>query len=123
MPQVYRDSDVGLFPNRCEGGTNLVLMEYMACGRPVVASYFTGHKDVLTNEYAFLVQARSSFDIQHNGRVFAVWEDPDLDETVAHLDWAYHHRDDLQLMGQRAANAMSSFTWTQAVQGFLDIIQ
>jgi len=123
MPEVYRDSDIGLFPNRCEGGTNLVLMEYMACGRPVVASNLTGHQDVLAPEYACLVQARSSFDIQHNGHVFAVWEDPDLDEAVAHLDWAYHHREDLQAMGQRAATAMSSFTWTQTARGFLDIIQ
>jgi len=123
MPKIYRDSDIGLFPNRCEGGTNLVLMEYMACGRPVVASNLTGHKDVLATGYACLVQARSSFDIQHNGRVFAVWEDPDLDETVAYLDWAYHHREDLQAMGQRAASAMSSVTWTQTARGFLDIVQ
>jgi hypothetical protein len=88
-----------------------------------VASNLTGHKDVLAPEYACLVQARSSFDIQHNGRVFAVWEDPDLDEAVAHLDWAYHHRDDLQSMGKRAATAMSSFTWAQTARGFLDIIQ
>jgi len=30
MPRIYRNTDVGIFPNRCEGGTNLVLMEYMA---------------------------------------------------------------------------------------------
>ena len=35
--ELYRNTDVGVFPNRCEGGTNLVLMEYMACGKPVIA--------------------------------------------------------------------------------------
>jgi len=42
MARVYRNSDVGLFPNRCEGGANLVLMEYMACGKPVVTVDTTG---------------------------------------------------------------------------------
>jgi hypothetical protein len=36
MPQVLREMDVGIFPNRCEGGTNLVAMECMACGMPVI---------------------------------------------------------------------------------------
>ena len=35
LPELYRRTHLGVFPNRCEGGTNLVLMEYMACGRPV----------------------------------------------------------------------------------------
>ncbi|MHB8621352.1 MAG: glycosyltransferase family 4 protein, partial [Chloroflexota bacterium] len=46
MGRVYANTDVALFPNRCEGGTNLVLMEYMACGKPAVVSYSSGHRDV-----------------------------------------------------------------------------
>jgi len=33
-PDVLRDMDAAIFPNRCEGGTNLVAMEAMACGVP-----------------------------------------------------------------------------------------
>ena len=40
------DTDAGLFPNRCEGGTNLVLMEYAAMSRKVIANAMTGHADV-----------------------------------------------------------------------------
>ena len=123
MPEVYRDSDIGFFPNRCEGGTNLVLMEYMACGRPVVASNLTGHQDVVDPRYACLVHAKSLLNIQKDGRVIARWADPDLDEAVDHLDWAYHHRDDLRTMGQLAATAMSAFTWQKAANGFLDILK
>ena len=39
-------TDCGLFPNRCEGGTNLVLMEYLSCGRPAAANRLTGHADL-----------------------------------------------------------------------------
>lgn len=40
------NTDCGLFPNRCEGGTNLVLMEYLSLNRPAVANLKTGHADL-----------------------------------------------------------------------------
>lgn len=46
MRNVFARTDLGVFPNRCEGGTNLVLMEYMACGRPVLANQTTGQADL-----------------------------------------------------------------------------
>ena len=46
LAREMANTDVGLFPNRCEGGTNLVLMEYAALGRPVIANVLTGHADV-----------------------------------------------------------------------------
>ncbi|MFH1673060.1 MAG: glycosyltransferase family 4 protein [Pseudomonadota bacterium] len=123
MSEVYRDSDIGLFPNRCEGGTNLVLMEYMACGRPVVASFLTGHRDVLNEDYALLVHAKQVIDVSRNKRVIARWEDPDLDEIIAQLDWAYHNRDANRDLGRRAAEAMSSFTWEETAKGFYDLVK
>ena len=47
MPGVLRECDVAVFPNRCEGGTNLVAMEAMACGVPTYVSYNTGQKDLV----------------------------------------------------------------------------
>ncbi|MGE0725144.1 MAG: glycosyltransferase, partial [Alphaproteobacteria bacterium] len=47
MPPVIREADVALFPNRCEGGTNLVAMECMAAGVPTILSANTGHLDLL----------------------------------------------------------------------------
>ena len=40
-------ADVGVFTNRCEGGTNLVAMETIASNVPVILSSNTGHKDVI----------------------------------------------------------------------------
>jgi glycosyltransferase involved in cell wall biosynthesis len=40
------NTDFGVFPNRCEGGTNLVLMEYLSCGRRACANLATGHSDL-----------------------------------------------------------------------------
>lgn len=49
LAEVMSTTDFGVFPNRCEGGTNLVLMEYAACQRGVVANTKTGHADVSAN--------------------------------------------------------------------------
>ena len=46
LAREMANTDFGLFPNRCEGGNNLMLQEYASCGRRVVANAMTGHADV-----------------------------------------------------------------------------
>jgi glycosyltransferase involved in cell wall biosynthesis len=118
VARTYQNTDVGLFPNRCEGGTNLVMMEYMACGKPVIGSFNTGHKDILTEENARLVQSMRSVTVMAQEKPYAVWDDPDLDETIAHLEWAYQHRDELRQMGQQAGRDLARFTWGRAARQF-----
>ncbi len=83
MAKVYRNTDVGLFPNRCEGGTNLVLMEYMACGKPVVAVETTGHADIVNSSNALIIGVRGETTIHDkDGIPVARWPEPDLDDAV-----------------------------------------
>ena len=53
MPRVLREMDVAVFPNRCEGGTNLVAMECMACGVPAIVASNTGQRDLIATGAAF----------------------------------------------------------------------
>jgi glycosyltransferase involved in cell wall biosynthesis len=123
MPRVYANSDVGLFPNRCEGGTNLVLMEFMACGKPVVASNVTGHADVLNPHNALLIEARHTTEIRNQaGEPIAVWPEPDLDQTIAHLEHAYQHRDELRALGARAVRDLAPWTWRRTAEEFLRLL-
>lgn len=46
LAREMANTDFGLFPNRCEGGNNLVLQEYASVGRRVAANAKTGHADV-----------------------------------------------------------------------------
>ena len=117
MAKVYKNTDIGLFPNRCEGGTNLVLMEYMACGKPVVASYNTGHKDILTDYNCIKIEHMGT--IEHSGEV---WEDPSLDETIEHLEWAYQNRDKLKDIGFNAGRDLAKFTWKRTAQSFYNLL-
>lgn len=123
MQRIYKNSDVGLFPNRCEGGTNLVLMEYMACGKPVIASYNTGHKDVLTEKNSIRIEKSISLTIANNNTDIATWEEPNLDETIEKLEWAYNNRTELRQTGKQAGEDLSKMTWQKTAQQFYDILK
>lgn len=124
MPDVYRNTDLGLFPNRCEGGTNLVLMEYMACGKPVIASFSSGHKDILTGENSLPIKTLKEFNIKgRDGNLIAQWDDPDLDEIISKLEWAYLNREQLQNIGRKAAESMSHFTWKESTKQFHSLVK
>ena len=44
LAAIVRSCDVGVFPNRCEGATNMVLVETLASGVPCVATVGHGHE-------------------------------------------------------------------------------
>ncbi len=122
MARIYKNTDVGLFPNRCEGGTNLVLMEYMACGKPVIASYNSGHKDIINKSNSIMVKQMKQMTICQEKTAIAVWDDPDLDETINHLEWAYQHREELKSIGEQAANDLKQLTWKNTAEKFYNIL-
>lgn len=47
MAEVYGGCDVAIFPNRCEGGTNFVAMECIACGVPTIIKSAFGQTDLM----------------------------------------------------------------------------
>ncbi len=119
LAEVYRDSDCGLFPNRCEGGTNLVLMEYMACGKPVIASYNTGQMDVLSDSHAILLKDQHPINImKEDASLYTTWHEPNLDEIIDHLEWAYHNRDRIKEIGLTGSRFISQYTWARAAKEF-----
>ena len=122
VSRLYKNTDVGLFPNRCEGGTNLVMNEYMACGKPVIAAFNTGQKDVLTATNSRRIMTNRPFTVHRNGQAVATWEEPDLDETIAHLEWAYHHRDELKYLGDQAGQDQQKLTWQRTAEQFCKVL-
>ncbi len=123
MARVYWETDVGLFPNRCEGGTNLVLMEYMAAGKPVIASYMSGHRDILTDQNAVLIKEMKPLLMNDDDRPIAMWDDPSLDETIERLEWAYQHPVDLNPLANRARHDLRALTWTRTAAAFHALLE
>lgn len=106
-PAIYAPAHVGLFPNRCEAGTNMVMSEFMACGRPVIATYAHGHKDVLGPGAMKLVKGETNA---------AGWVEPDLEEILHQLEYAYQHRAEIAERGLACAQHMQQFTWAECAR-------
>jgi len=121
--EIFKHTDIGVFPNRCEGGTNLVMMEYMACGKPVIASNTSGHKDIVTRENALLLNDLKNMNIvDANGIMIGRWQEPSLDELVSSLEFAYHNRDQMKTTGERAGQDLKKFTWEKSAKQLLNIL-
>jgi glycosyltransferase involved in cell wall biosynthesis/Flp pilus assembly protein TadD len=121
MPSILRTMDCALFPNRCEGGTNLVAMEAMAAGLPVILSANTGHLD--------LIEEGNCLALRHQHPVTAPvpmgldgWGASDVDEIVAHLETLYHARDDARIMGLKGAERLTRLTWPGQIDALIDAI-
>jgi glycosyltransferase involved in cell wall biosynthesis len=123
MAAIYGNTDVGLFPNRCEGSTNLVMMEYMACGRTPIASDFSGHRDVLTDERSIRLRSLRPLRMVEDGTPIGWWCEPDVEEVIESLEDVYRHRDKLTALGARAAADLAEWTWDRAARKFLDLLQ
>jgi tetratricopeptide (TPR) repeat protein len=117
MAQAIRQSDLGIFPNRCEGGTNLVLMEYLACGKPAIVTDATGHKDICHERNAFLLRSLRPFPLHdQSGKLVARWVEPSLDEIIASIEYAYGHRAEAEARGNAAGEDMKQWPWKRAAE-------
>jgi glycosyltransferase involved in cell wall biosynthesis len=120
MARVLREMDVALFPNRCEGGTNLVAMECMACGVPTILSDNTGHKDVLATNGAYRL-TRQSTVIANKGT--EGWGESDIEEIVEALEQVWRDRAEATRRAQIGAAAMLSWSWHNQVGKLHDTLQ
>lgn len=117
LPPLLREMDVALFPNRAEGGTNLVAMEAMACGVPTILSANTGHLDLIEdgNCYALTDQRPIEGHGQGIGPV-AGWGESSVDEAVALLETAYAERADARRRGLKGAETLARLTWARTAR-------
>ncbi|KAA0683833.1 glycosyltransferase [Azospirillum brasilense] len=90
IPAILAECHAALFPNRCEGATNLVAMEAMACGVPVILSANTGHLDLIRDGNC-LPLLRQDPVADPAGRRRG-WGESSVEEAVAHLEALYTDR-------------------------------
>jgi glycosyltransferase involved in cell wall biosynthesis len=110
MPHVMREADVALFPNRCEGGTNLVAMECMACGIPTILSANTGHLDLLARDgVAYRLERQGAASCE--GYETRDWGESDVEEILEKLEAAWQDRREAAAVGSRGAAFIAPLTW------------
>ena len=84
LPAILAECDAALFPNRCEGATNLVAMEAMACGVPTILSANTGHGDIIRDGGCWPLLHQNPVVDPTGCRTG--WGESDPDEALAYLE-------------------------------------
>jgi glycosyltransferase involved in cell wall biosynthesis len=112
MPPILREMNVAVFPNRAEGGTNLVAMECMACGVPVILSCNTGHRDLIEGENCYALDRQGPVPGAFTG-VGGIegWGESDVDEIVERLEQAFADQAEARRRGALGAKTLSVLTW------------
>jgi glycosyltransferase involved in cell wall biosynthesis len=100
-----------------------MLMEYMACGRPAIATFGSGHRDVLTDENSLPLRDLRQATVRDGDGPPRVWHDAELEEVVEKLEWAYQNRERLAVLGARAGQDMTRFTWANTARGLVELLE
>jgi glycosyltransferase involved in cell wall biosynthesis len=116
MPGIYAKADVALFPNRAEGGTNLVAMEAMAAGVPCILSANTGHLDLIAPDNCYALNKQAPY----TNSTHQDWGQSNIEEIVATLEHAYHHREQLAQVGKNGRAFIGQFTWDNQTRQLFD---
>ncbi|AFY64842.1 glycosyl transferase family 9 [Geitlerinema sp. PCC 7407] len=122
MGQILREADAAIFPNRCEGGTNLVAMECLACGVPSILSANTGHRDLLQGDHCYVLQDQGPVKPSLHFSQVEDWGESRVEEVVAHLETIYQQRAEARSRGLRAAQFMEDWTWEKQIGRLLTAI-
>ncbi len=122
MPTILREMDAAVFPNRAEGGTNLVAMETMACGIPTILSANTGHLDLIGDD--------NCYRLDHQGAVVPVgvngtegWGESSIDEILGHLETIYQDRATARKRGFKGAETLLGLSWSNQIAHLLKTLE
>lgn len=123
LARLMREADVGLFPNRCEGGTNLVAMECMACGVPTILSANTGHRDIMADGACVPLTTQGAVLPPAAGLCTQGWGESSVDEIVEALERVYQDRARAAAIGRRGAELMAGLSWSTQTERLFDFLE
>ncbi|CAO3441239.1 glycosyltransferase [Azospirillum endophyticum] len=119
---LLADCDAAVFPNRCEGATNLVAMEAMACGVPTILSANTGHMDLLVGDVCLTLDHQQPVPDRNGSRIG--WGESSVDELVEQLEVLYTDRSGARARADRAQRFIrGERTWSIFAQAFVAAIE
>jgi glycosyltransferase involved in cell wall biosynthesis len=128
MGDLFRSADVLVQPSRADG-FSLAVLEAMACGVPVIATYWGGVQELCApaNSLAILYRLVPAMDLQYDldgdpGWPLGVAADPDADHVADAMRLAHDRRDLAIAKGEAARAAARALTWEATARGILDAI-
>ncbi len=115
---ILADCHAAVFPNRCEGATNLVAMEAMACGVPVVLSANTGHLDLIREGNCLPLRTQTPMADSTGAR--RGWGESAVDELVERLEQLYGDRETARACAERGRDFVcGERSWRNFARSFI----
>jgi glycosyltransferase involved in cell wall biosynthesis len=116
ISQLYRSADCFVLPTRGEGW-GMPILEAMACGLPVIASYWSAQQYFMTDANSYplqvnLVDAEAKCPYYKGFK----WAEPDERHLVHLLRHIYEHPEEAKQKGQHAAQDVAK-KWSLPVTG------
>lgn len=131
LPNLIKQADVAVFTSRCEGGTNLMAMETLACGVPTVISANTGHLDLLELDLAHAIGVGGSglgqVDDQickpYGGDPLGLWGETDPHELAAIWRNIAGERALWRAKGHAGAVQFKKFSWGASMAKLINLLE
>ncbi len=121
MLEQLREIDLGIFPNRCEGGTNLVAMEAMASGIPCIIAKNTGQIDLTNENHCFVLHSEGQ--VNYPGTGTEGWGESSIDEVVELMEEAYQNRRAARQIGLIGAEFIHKWSWRMQINKLLEYLK
>lgn len=104
LAALMHSCHAAVFLSRAEGGSNLMAMEALAAGLPLVISNNTGHRDIISDEWCFPVRKESPVYVggEQGSAVIEGWGEADIDEALQALEDIYMNPSSAHAKGIRA---------------------
>lgn len=119
--RIMNQADCGVFLSRGEGW-NLELLEMMACGKQVIATNATAHKEYCTSQNSLLVETHGT-ELAYDGVFFhnqGHWQkitDESIDQIVEYMQMVHRSKcDGLNLFNEAGVETARTFSWDNAAR-------
>ncbi|WP_338441499.1 glycosyltransferase [Synechococcus elongatus IITB4] len=123
MPYVLREAHAAIFPNRAEGGTNLVAMEAIACGIPTLLSKNTGHLDLINLFGIDALESQNPVKPHQPYIGTEGWGQSDPDEVVAWLEKVYqNYQEQKKKALEHSVAIRQTMSWEIQIRKMTDVI-
>ena len=131
LPHLIKQADVAVFASRCEGGTNLMAMETLACGLPTLISANTGHLDLLAMGFGHALSVghrgvgKVAPDVlkAYGGDPLGLWGETDPDELLHWWLRIAAEREAWRCLGRKHASEIRSLSWRESMRKLLQLLE